>query len=82
MESYLEENPPIEANHAKSKTGLIEAKNYLNSVTSEDGRKAGIALDAYLLLAKLSFACGQYDESLENFSLAELNTLSEKHLSP
>lgn len=80
LESYLEENPPIEANFTKSKTGLQDAKNYLKLVTGEDGRRAGIALDAYLLLAKLCYACGQYEQSLEGFVQAELNTLSEKEL--
>lgn len=80
LESFLEENPPIEANFSKAKTGLIDAKNYLNLVTGDDGKRAGIALDAHLLLAKLLFACGDFEESLENFSKAELNSLSEKEL--
>lgn len=80
LESFLEENPPIEANFSKAKTGLIDAKSYLNLVTGDDGKRAGIALDAHLLLAKLLFACGDFEESLENFSKAELNSLSEKEL--
>lgn len=80
LESFLEDNPPIEANVAKAKAGLIDAKNYLNLVTGDDGKRAGIALDAHLLLAKLYFACGQFEECSENFSKAELNSLSEKEL--
>lgn len=80
LESYLEENPPIELNFTKAKHGLNDAKTYLNMVTGESGRRAGIALDAHLLLAKLYYACGQYDESLENFVRSELNSLSEKEL--
>lgn len=80
LESFLEENPPIEANFSKAKAGLGDAKSYLNLVTGDDGKRAGIALDAHLLLAKLLFACGDYEESLENFSKAELNSLSEKEL--
>lgn len=57
-----------------------EAAIYLNKVTGDDGKRAGIALDAHLLLAKFNFACGQFDECLENFSKAELNSLSEKEL--
>lgn len=61
--------------------GLIEAKQALQQVTTTDeGQKAGIALDAHLLLAKVFYACGQYDESLEHFVKAELNSLSEKEL--
>ena len=80
LECFLEENPPIESNFSKAKVGLTDPKNYLNLVTGEDGRRAGIALDAHLLLAKLYYACGQYEESLENFIRAELNSLSEKEL--
>lgn len=80
LESYLEEHPPIESNFTKAKSGLQDAKNYLTLVTGESGRRAGIALDAHLLLAKLLYACGQYEDSLENFVKAELNSLSEKEL--
>lgn len=80
LESFLEESPPIEANFTKAKAGLIDAKNYLTLVTGEDGKRAGIALDAHLLLAKLFYACGEYEDSLENFAKAELNSLSEKEL--
>lgn len=80
LESFLEENAPVEANYAKAKGGLVDAKNFLNLVTGESGKKAGIALDAHLLLAKLFYACGQHSESLEHFNKAELTTLSEKEL--
>lgn len=80
LESYLEENPPIESNFGKAKSGLNDARRSLNHVTGENGQKAGIALDAYLLLAKLCYACGEYENSLENFVRAELNTLAEKEL--
>lgn len=80
MESFLEENPPIESNFTKARIGLQDAKVYLNMVTGENGRRAGIALDAHLLMAKLLYASGEYEESLENFVKAELNSLSEKEL--
>lgn len=80
LESFLEEHPPLQANIAKARVGLVEAKRCLNLVANENGQKAGIALDAYLLLAKLHYACGEYDKSLENFTKAELNTLAEKEV--
>lgn len=80
LESYLLENPPVEANFARAKLGLIEAKQALQQVIGDEGQRAGIALDAHLLLAKVYYSCGQYDESLEHFVKAELNTLSEKEL--
>jgi tetratricopeptide repeat protein 7 len=69
-------------NFGKARISLVEAKNYLDSVIGEEGHQAGIKLDAHLLLAKLHYACGQFEKCLENFKLAELTTLSEKHLSP
>lgn len=80
LESFLEEHPPLEANIAKARIGLVESKRCLRQIANENGQKAGIALDAYLLLAKLHYACGEYDISLENFAKAELNTLAEKEV--
>lgn len=37
-------------------------------------------MDAFLLLGKLSYACGNYDEALENFKKADLVNLAEKAL--
>lgn len=41
LESFLEENPPIEANFTKAKAGLNDAKRLLISVSGDEGRKAG-----------------------------------------
>lgn len=81
LESYLEEHPPIETNFQKAKLGLLEAKIQLSNVIGDEGRKAGIALDSHLLLAKLFYASGEFEQSLEHFKLAELDNLSEKQLS-
>lgn len=75
LESFLEEFPPIEANFAKAKAGLNEAKRLLSSVSGEEGRKAGLALDSHLLLAKLFYACGDFDNSLDHFKLSEIDNL-------
>ncbi|XP_017770735.1 PREDICTED: tetratricopeptide repeat protein 7B [Nicrophorus vespilloides] len=80
LESYLEEWPPIESNIHKAKLGLMDARKYLNAAANDMGKKAGVALDAYLLLGKLYYACGNYNEGLKSFKLAELHTLSEKKL--
>ncbi|KAM8713810.1 hypothetical protein ACLKA7_014040 [Drosophila subpalustris] len=81
LESYLEEHAVApETNFGRAKSGLVDARRYLNLALGESGQKAGIALDAYLLLAKLCYACGEYEQSLENFVKAELNTLAEKEL--
>ncbi|CAH0553551.1 unnamed protein product [Brassicogethes aeneus] len=80
LENYLEECPPIEANIKKAQHGLIEAKRYLNLAVTEAGIKAGVAMDAYLLLGKLHFACGLYSDGLSSFKKADLQNLSEKKL--
>jgi tetratricopeptide repeat protein 7 len=78
LESYLEENPPIESNSGKAKTGLDDAKKLLISVCGEDGRKAGLALDSHLLLAKLYYTCGEFDKSLEHFKLSDIDGLKQE----
>lgn len=80
MESYLEEWPPIETNFSKAKQGLAEAKSFLLLAANDLGKKAGVALDAHLLLGKLHYSCGMFTESLKNYTLAELHTLTEKQL--
>jgi hypothetical protein len=39
LESFLEEFPPIDAHISKARTGLAEAKRYLLSTASEQGKK-------------------------------------------
>lgn len=78
LESYLEENPPVETNFLKAKSALVDAKKLLSSVTSEEGRKAGLALDSLLLLAKLYYACGEFDKSLEHFKLSDIDGLKQE----
>ncbi|GLV31859.1 Tetratricopeptide repeat domain 7 [Carabus blaptoides fortunei] len=80
LENYLEEYPPVESNAHRAKLGLIESKKFLQLAANELGRKAGVALDAHLLLGKLHYACGQYAESLKSYNLAELQALTEKRL--
>ncbi|XP_057668469.1 tetratricopeptide repeat protein 7B [Diorhabda carinulata] len=80
LENFFEEWPPIDANINRAKLGLIDAKRYLNMVVTEEGIKAGVAMDAHLLLGKLQYACGQYTEGLKHFKLADLQNLTEKKL--
>ncbi|XP_065170657.1 tetratricopeptide repeat protein 7B [Atheta coriaria] len=80
LESYLEENPPVDVNINRAKLGLIEAKRYLQQASNENGKRAGVALDAYLLLGKLHYACGGYADGIKSFKLAELHTLPQKKL--
>ncbi|KAL1509001.1 hypothetical protein ABEB36_003810 [Hypothenemus hampei] len=80
LENYLEETPPLEQNIHRAKIGLIEAKRYLNMVTTEEGINAQVAMDGYLLLGKLHYACGQYSEALKNYEMAGLQNLPEKEL--
>ncbi|XP_038214313.1 tetratricopeptide repeat protein 7B [Zerene cesonia] len=80
LEAYLDEWPPIKENIERAQRELSDPKGYLTLATDEAGKKAGVALDAHLLLGKLHFACGSYDDALKHYKLAELNTLTEKEL--
>ncbi|KAG7299224.1 hypothetical protein JYU34_017778 [Plutella xylostella] len=80
LEAHLEEWPPIRDNIERAQRELSDARGYLTLATDEAGKKAGVALDAHLLLGKLNYACGAYDDALKNYKLAELNTLTEKEL--
>ncbi|XP_028144686.1 tetratricopeptide repeat protein 7B [Diabrotica virgifera virgifera] len=80
LENFLEEWPSTEANVNRAKLGLIEAKRFLQLVVTEAGIKAGVAMDAHLLLGKLQYACGQYTDGLKHFKLADLQNLTEKKL--
>ncbi|XP_075226691.1 tetratricopeptide repeat domain 7 [Lycorma delicatula] len=80
LEVFLEECPPLENNISKARTGLNEAKKCLNTTAGDQGKKAGVALDSHLLLGKLHYAMGMYDESLYHYIEADLNSLTEKSL--
>ncbi|CAH2084370.1 unnamed protein product [Euphydryas editha] len=80
LEAYLDEWPPIKENIERAQRELSEARGYLTLATDEAGKKAGVALDAHLLLGKLNYACGAYDDALKHYKLAELSTLTEKEL--
>ncbi|KAF7989409.1 hypothetical protein HCN44_008083 [Aphidius gifuensis] len=80
LESFLEQTPPIDANISKAKTGLIEAKQNLLLAANEREKQAIVVLDAHLLLGKLHYAMGLYEDALHHYDQAELHTLTEKHL--
>ncbi|KAK0159729.1 hypothetical protein PV327_010814 [Microctonus hyperodae] len=80
LESFLEQSPPIDANISKAKAGLIEAKKNLVLAANDKDKHAVVVLDAHLLLGKLHYAMGMYDEALNNYQQAELHTLTEKQL--
>ncbi|XP_064490082.1 tetratricopeptide repeat protein 7B-like [Ornithodoros turicata] len=81
LEQYLEEHPPIKANVQKAKTGLTEAKRYLQSCFSEHGAKTGVTTDSHFLLAKLLYAQGFYEEALGHLESGGIDRLEEKMLS-
>ncbi|KAI9556045.1 hypothetical protein GHT06_018612 [Daphnia sinensis] len=83
LEQYLEEHTPYDAahqTHAELKTGLQEAKQYLTLPAGIEGSRTTGSMDAQLLLAKLHFACGEYNEALQFLSEAGLDQLTEKPL--
>ncbi|XP_014242615.1 tetratricopeptide repeat protein 7B isoform X2 [Cimex lectularius] len=80
LEMFLEECPPLECNVNKAKVGLCPAKKCLLIAAGDLGVKAGVALDAHLLLGKLHYATGQYEDSLKHYMEADLQSLTEKSL--
>ncbi|KAF7408227.1 hypothetical protein HZH68_003074 [Vespula germanica] len=80
LESFLEQTPPIDSNITKAKSGLLEAKRYLLLAANEKDKQALVVLDAHLLLGKLHYAMGMYEEALYHYQQAELHTLTEKQL--
>ncbi|XP_063826520.1 tetratricopeptide repeat protein 7B-like [Ostrinia nubilalis] len=80
LEAFLDEWPPTKENIERAQRELSEARGYLTLATDDAGKRAGVALDAHLLLGKLNYACGAYDVALKHYQLAELNTLTEKEL--
>ncbi|XP_077531493.1 tetratricopeptide repeat domain 7 [Haemaphysalis longicornis] len=81
LEQFLEEHPPTEANINKAKTGLTEAKRYLNNCFTEHGTKAGVTTDGHFLLAKLLYAQGFYEEAITHLDSGGIDRLEEKSLS-
>uniref|UniRef100_A0A224YL41 Calmodulin binding protein n=1 Tax=Rhipicephalus zambeziensis TaxID=60191 RepID=A0A224YL41_9ACAR len=81
LEQFLEEHPPTEANINKAKTGLTEAKRYLNNCFTEHGAKAGVMTDGHFLLAKLLYAQGFYEEAITHLDSGGIDRLEEKTLS-
>ncbi|KAK6631737.1 hypothetical protein RUM43_013801 [Polyplax serrata] len=80
LESYLEENPSIDSNVARARNSLNDAKNHLLNATTELGKKERVALDGNLLLGKLHYICGRFNEALVCYANAELDSLTEKEL--
>ena len=65
LEDFLDENPPKDANVSRAKDGLNEAKEHLmNTISAEEAKKLGVHLDSFILLGKLNFAQGEYQEAL------------------
>ncbi|XP_078050609.1 tetratricopeptide repeat domain 7 [Augochlora pura] len=80
LESFLEQTLPIDANIGKARNGLVETRRYLLLAANEKDKQALVVLDAHLLLGKVHYAMGMYEEALNHYKEAELDTLTEKQL--
>ncbi|XP_018314868.1 tetratricopeptide repeat protein 7B isoform X9 [Mycetomoellerius zeteki] len=80
LESFLEQTPPIDANIVKARNGLTETRKYLLLAANEKDKQALVVLDAHLLLGKLHYAMGMYEDAIHHYQQAELDTLTEKQL--
>ena len=59
-----------------------EARDCLTRTIGDDAKKLGVHLDSYILLGKLHYAMGNYDEALKFYERAQLDSLEEKQLPP
>uniref|UniRef100_A0A5S6QH35 Tetratricopeptide repeat protein 7 N-terminal domain-containing protein n=1 Tax=Trichuris muris TaxID=70415 RepID=A0A5S6QH35_TRIMR len=76
LELYVQENRDIFAGPSeRHEQPLYKAKKHLISVFDSNDVKEEIALEANLLLSKLYFFCGKYDEALTGFTKAKLGHL-------
>ncbi|KAG8276597.1 Tetratricopeptide repeat protein 7B [Homalodisca vitripennis] len=64
--------PPATKGAVEAHTDVNERKTFLEI--------AGVALDAHLLLGKLHYAMGFFEESLNHYNEADLQSLTEKAL--
>ncbi|XP_029049892.1 tetratricopeptide repeat protein 7B isoform X2 [Osmia bicornis bicornis] len=80
LESFLEQTPPVDANIGKARNGLAETRRYLLLAANEKDKQALVVLDAHLLLGKVHYAMGMYEEALNHYQQAELHALTEKPL--
>ncbi|XP_022249921.1 tetratricopeptide repeat protein 7B-like isoform X2 [Limulus polyphemus] len=81
LEQHLEQYAPTEQNIPRARTGLTDSKRYLQSCLGDQGRNLNLVTDAHLLLAKLLYAQGSYEESVSQLGLGGLDGLTQKQLS-
>ena len=95
MEEYLEEFPAKEEREAKSRlreaksclerTIQVFKKNCLfnnnwKCVFQEEGKRLGVHLDSWILLAKLHYAMGNFTDALKFYDKPQIESLEEKQL--
>lgn len=80
LEEYLEEFPAKEENVREAKLRLKEAKSCLERTIQEEGKRLGVHLDSWILLAKLHYAMGNFTDALKFYDKAQIESLEEKQL--
>ncbi|XP_033637024.1 tetratricopeptide repeat protein 7B-like isoform X1 [Asterias rubens] len=80
LELYLLQNPPTSTNFKEAKKELANAKHHLQ-VASKAGSKHVLRLDAHLLLAKLQYALGEYEDVLKHFEKIQLEQTTKSAMS-
>ena len=61
-----------EENVREAKARLKEAKSCLERTIQEEGKRLGVHLDSWILLAKLHYAMGGYSEAIKFYDKAQI----------
>ncbi|XP_022328664.2 tetratricopeptide repeat protein 7B-like [Crassostrea virginica] len=79
LENYVKDSIPLEKNHSKACEQLIEVEKILSAIVKSNNK---VALEAKLLLAKLHYCKGSYDETLRLYDEIDLDNVQTQNMSP
>jgi len=65
LEIFLEDHQPAEKYISEARSALLDVKKTLLLCLNQAGEGSGLRTDAHILLAKVNYASGLYEETLE-----------------
>ncbi|XP_061172118.1 tetratricopeptide repeat protein 7B-like [Saccostrea echinata] len=79
LEHYVKDNIPLEKNHNKACDQLTDVEKTLSSIASSGNK---LSFEAKLLLAKLYYCKGSYDETLRLYDEINLDSVLDQNMAP
>ncbi|XP_048735316.1 tetratricopeptide repeat protein 7B-like [Ostrea edulis] len=79
LENYVKENIPLEKNHDKAGEQLNEVERILSNIANSINK---LSFEAKLLLAKLYYCRGSYDEALGIYDGIDLDSVPSQNMAP